>query len=97
MVPTAREKCLCTHVLLVSPNLSSRRTSHPGERVSSVGREAGRAQLRLPTATAHTYPALSAQELSLGSGCCQLADPEIGRHEACWPSNTATLQTSDAG
>lgn len=44
----------------------------------------------------HTHPALSAQEL-----CCDLvavsADPEIGRHGACWPANIATLQTSNSG
>lgn len=44
----------------------------------------------------HT-PSNVSSKPSLGSDCCQLADPEIGRHRAFWPSNTAALQTFDPG
>lgn len=86
-------------MLLVSLNLSSGRTSHPGG-TSVLGRQGSWQGPALTahgnSARTHTHPALSAQEL-----CCDLvavsADPEIGRHGACWPANIATLQTSNSG
>lgn len=48
--------------------------------MSSVGREAGRAQLRLPTATTHTHPALSAREL----GCDLTAVSSRSRNRQAW-------------
>lgn len=66
MAPTARASCLSTHVLLVSLNPSSERTSHLG-RNEGPKQEAGEAWLRPPTATG------CSPQLSLSRPRCNLA------------------------
>lgn len=90
MAPTAWVRCLSSHVLLVSLNPSSERTSHlwrnecpePGSRPG-------------PARTAHGND--RSPQLSLSGLHCNLAavsaDPEIGRHGASWPSNSAAADS----